>query len=143
MPNRSGGFLGAILNWYVADGIPLFMQIEQGKLCFKIGEVHSDRGDIRNRFHNLLMNNATPELQLNRPGRFGSGTYMTVAVVPGDVWLGAGNDLVDLDTVVTRLNRYETWLKRVLGKVQVGQFTKADPVNSAFMSSYLDSETRV
>jgi hypothetical protein len=113
--NPGGGFLSAVLNWYeVSNGVCAFMQIEEGNLCFKIGEVHNDRRVIRQRFHHLLMTSTTPDLQLRRPTRFGSGKYMTVAVVPRTAWLGSDDKVPDFDSTVDRLNRYEEWFKRVI-----------------------------
>lgn len=116
--NPSGGFWNLILNWFDHDGVCPYMQIEQGNLCFKVGEVYESRGDVRHRFHRLLMDASLPEMGLARPGRFGSGTYMTVAVVPRQVWLGADDQIIDIDLVVARLNQYESWLKRTIEEAQ-------------------------
>ena len=120
VPNPSGGFWNAVLNWYDFDGYCPYMQIEQGNLCFKVGEVYDERREVRDRFHRLLMNAAAPESGLQRPGRFGSGTYMTVAVVPREVWLGRDDDLLDFDSVVSRLDNYQSWLVGVIAGAQPG-----------------------
>jgi hypothetical protein len=118
--NPAGGFWNLILNWFDHDGVCPYMQIEQGNLCFKVGEVYESRGDVRHRFHRMLMSAALPELGLARPGRFGSGTYMTVAVVPRQVWLGADDEIIDIDSVLGRLNQYESWLKETIEEAQQG-----------------------
>lgn len=112
--NPAGGFWNLVLNWFDHDGVCPYMQIEQGNLCFKVGEVYDSRKNIREQFHNLLMSAAQSDMGLQRPGRFGNGTYMTVAVVPRQVWLGKDNQVIDIDSVLTRLAKYESWLKKVI-----------------------------
>lgn len=129
--NPSRGFLAAILNWYDLGSVCPYMQIEQGNLCFKIGEVYSDRADMRYRLHQLLMKNARDDLPIQRPSRFGSGTYMTVAVVPRERWLGEDDKLLDLERTVSRLNDYEAWLVETL--------RQADPVE--FVARAAEPET--
>jgi len=121
--NPAGGFWNLVLNRFDHDGVCPYMQIEQGNLCFKVGEVFDSRRDVRERFHNLLMSAAQPEMGVQRPSRFGNGTYMTVAVVPRQVWLGEDDQIIDFDAVLTRLARYELWLKEVI--------EKAEPVGGA------------
>jgi hypothetical protein len=116
--NPAGGFWNLVMNWFDHDGVCPYMQIEQGNLCFKVGEVYDERRNTRERFHNLLMAASQPEMGMQRPGRFGSGTYMTVGVVPRHIWLGADNDLIDMDSVVTRLDHYEAWLKTTIEEAQ-------------------------
>lgn len=116
--NPAGGFWNLVLNWFGHEGVNPYMQIEQGNLCFKVGEVYEARRDVRERFHHLLMSASQPDMGLERPGRFGSGTYMTVAVVPRQVWLAADNQLIDIGEVLSRLDRYESWFKRVIGEAQ-------------------------
>lgn len=107
--NPTGGFWNAVLNWLDHDGIYPYMQIEQGNLCFKVGEVYGNRRDTRERFHLLLMSNAHEDMGIKRPGRFGNGAYMTVAYIPRQTWLGKDEETLDLVSTVARLNRYESW----------------------------------
>jgi hypothetical protein len=113
-PNPAGGFWGAVLNWTEHGDYCPYMQIEEGSLCFKVGEVYSDRGCVRDHYHQLLMNHGGPALGLQRPQRFGSGTYMTVAVVPRSAWLGGDDEVLDANAVVENLNGYESWLLALL-----------------------------
>ena len=126
VPNPSGGFWNAVLNWFHSEGAEPYMQIEQGPLCFKVGEVYENRREVRERFHRLLMERSEPDMRLVRPGRFGSGTYMTVAVVPRAVWLGGDDQLLDLDAVLDRLNRYESWLKNLIEDFNNGSCEKIE-----------------
>jgi hypothetical protein len=119
--NPAGGFWNLVLNWFDHEGVCPYMQIEQGNLCFKVGEVYDSHRNVRERFHTLLMTAAQPEMELQRPGRFGSGTYMTVAVVRRQVWLAADDQIIDFELVVSRLNRYESWLKNIVDEAQQEQ----------------------
>jgi hypothetical protein len=75
------------------------------------------------------MTASLPEMGLQRPSRFGSGTYMTVAVVPRQAWLGADDQIIDIDLVLTRLGQYESWLKRIIEEAQQDE-TQQPPLAS-------------
>ena len=126
--NPAGGFWNLVLNWFDLEGVCPYMQIEQGNLCFKVGEVYDARRDVRERFHNLLMSASQSDMGLQRPGRFGSGTYMTVAVIPRQAWLGADDQVIDIEVVLSRLDRYESWLKGIIENAQSG---KLEPITPA------------
>lgn len=112
--NPEGGFWNLVLNWFDHEGVCPYMQIEQGNLCFKVGEVYEQRREVREGYHHRLMESAPSGLGLERPGRFGSGTYMTVAIVPRKLWLGEDHEFVDTDCVLDRLAQYEDWLRSKL-----------------------------
>ncbi len=115
--NPAGGFWNLVLNWHEPDNHPvLYMQIEQGDLCFKIGEVYENHSETRNHYHELLVSASEKDnMGLQRPGRFGCGTYMTVAIVPRHVWLGSDNEVIDIGAVTKRLNEYEAWFRKTIG----------------------------
>jgi hypothetical protein len=60
------------------------------------------------------MSNREADMGLERPGRFGSGTYMTVAIVPRSVWLGKPEEQLSIESVIDRLHRYEMWLANLI-----------------------------
>lgn len=122
--NPNGGFWNAVLNWEYWDIYPAYIQIEQGKLCFKISTDPDElempenitRGDIRNKLHNLIISKAK-ELgfpHIRRPDRFGNGKYMTVAIVDRENWLGADSSKVDKKTVANLLTAYKDFLKQII-----------------------------
>ncbi len=122
--NPNGGFWNAVLNWEYWDIYPAYIQIEQGKLCFKISTDPDElempenvtRGDIRNKLHNLIISRAK-ELgfpNIRRPDRFGNGKYMTVAIVDRENWLGADNSKVDKKAVANLLTAYKNFLKQII-----------------------------
>ncbi len=115
VPNPTGGFWG--IWWHYIDikikddekkvG-EMYLQIEQGKLCFKI-RYYGDRKNryaFREKYHSKLMKvkgDQYPEIV--KPARFGAGTFMTIAIVePSDLF---GDGVVDIDKVVERLKKYQ------------------------------------
>jgi hypothetical protein len=93
--NRAGGFLGAW--WHPRDwvGHSVYLQIEQGNLCFKIDvRDAADPTSSRDQWFTQLMDTAAriPGLSLQRPRRFGTGVTMTVAIVEQSGWLAEAED---------------------------------------------------
>ena len=85
----------------------MYLQFEQGKLCFKISyEGEEDRSEVRYRNYSKLMALAKDRYpEIHRPDRFGNGMYMTIAVVDEvDLF---GDDLIDFKTLITKLKKYE------------------------------------
>ena len=122
--NPSGGFWNAVLNWDYWDKFPAYIQLEEGKLCFKIStdpdelEMPEDltRGEIRNQLHNLILNQAEKFgfENIRRPDRFGNGNYMTVAIVDRQNWLGADNQKIDKETIIKTLTDYVSFLRKII-----------------------------
>lgn len=123
--NRSGGFWNAILNWDYWDIYPTYIQIEQGKLCFKISTdpkepvilpENTSRAEVRNKLCNLILKKSREFgfESISRPSRFGNGKYMTVAVVKRENWLGADDETLEKETVVKTLKDYLIFLKQVI-----------------------------
>lgn len=122
--NPRGGFWNAILNWDYWGIYPAYLQIEEGKLCFKIStdpdeyDMPEDvnRSEIRNKFHNLVMNKAT-ELVINtikKPSRFGKGNYMTAALVHKKDWLGADDNFIKKEQTLQELEKYIQFLRDII-----------------------------
>lgn len=122
--NPSGGFWNAVLNWDYWDGYPAYLQLEEGKLCFKVStdpdevELPEDitRSQVRNQLHDLIMTKAN-DFGLNhirRPERFGSGKYMTVAIVDRENWLGSDNDIINKEGIVKTLTDYLSFLRQTI-----------------------------
>ena len=123
--NPNGGFWNAVLNWDYWGIYPAYLQIEQGKLCFKISTDPSEpvvmpenttRSEVRNKLCNLILKKSREFgfEHISRPSRFGNGNYMTVAVVKRENWLGADDAILDKETLVKILKDYLTFLKQVI-----------------------------
>ena len=106
--NPSGGFLGAWWHFIDEKDCTMYLQLEQGKLCFKISyEGEGDRSEVRFREHIKLMKLAQGRFpEIRRPDRFWTGTYMTIAVVDEESLFGNGP--VNFDKLTTKLKEYET-----------------------------------
>lgn len=114
--NPSGGFLGA---WWHFVEMPnmskaeMYLQIEQGKLCFKIYCGENNHSEIRQKCYELLMSKlgtnsdgTSKHPEIKKPDRFGSGVYMTIAVVePENLF---GTTTVDFDFLVLKLKEYQS-----------------------------------
>lgn len=125
--NISGGFWNGLLTWdyWNSSGTyyPAYIQLEQNKLCFKISTHPKEltmpdgvtRSGIRNKLYNLIISKAKEHGfdDIKKPKRFGSGTYMTVAVVEKENWLGYNDSLIDINSVIKILNSYKDFIKHI------------------------------
>ena len=114
VPNPSQGFMGLWWNFRKWRGCNMYWQIEQGKLCLKIGDVkEEERRRLRGECWSVVSRHAKERglsEVVKRPGRFGLGASMTVAVVERQDWLGADDAMVDAEAVVGRLKEYGRFL---------------------------------
>jgi hypothetical protein len=115
--NPAGGFLGIWWNLLEWEDYYVYLQIEQGNLCFKIGEVYEDHREVRNRWHDVLMKKAKQSglKEIVKPARFGNGTYMTVGIIEPKYWLGMKSDIINKENVIIKLKEYENFLNSCLG----------------------------
>ena len=129
MNNQAGGFWNAVLNWEQWSEFSVYLQIEQGKLCFKIStheddidvEETFDRGSIRNEFYRLIIKKAEEEglIEIRKPDRFGNGNYMTSAIVDREKWIGSDTHIINPDEVIKRLEKYKSFLKNIITELSV------------------------
>jgi hypothetical protein len=115
-PPSGDSFIGAWWHFLKWKDYSVYLQIEQGDLCFKIGEVYEEDcnpSEIRNEWYSILMDAAKKECfhEIKRPYRFGYGIYMTVAKVDKKDWLGLDETIIDKEEVVKKLKRYEKFLE--------------------------------
>ncbi len=83
VPNPSGGFLGFWWHFNYTDEVEWYLQLEMGKLCFKISV---DNANKRNELRQLWCDKIVAKskefgMNIGKPPRFGLGQYMTVAVL--------------------------------------------------------------
>jgi hypothetical protein len=111
--NPSGGFYGLWWQGFAWKKYWLYLQIEEKKLCFKIGEVAKNHAKTRNEIYNIIMEKVQKrkKYEITKPQRFGNGIYMTVAVVKQEDWLGNENSIIKKDDVVVKLKEYEKFIK--------------------------------
>ncbi|MFT3674864.1 MAG: hypothetical protein QM781_03100 [Chitinophagaceae bacterium] len=118
---NGNGFWNASLNWDTWEGFPVYLQIEQGPLCFKIAthpeEIEYEEEfyapDIRDEWHTIVMEKAKEQGrdEIKKPKRLGSGKFMTVASVAPEYWFGDTNGLINTQDVIVRLKGYLSFLK--------------------------------
>jgi hypothetical protein len=122
--NPNGGFWNAVLNWDYYDIYPLYIQTEEYKLCFKISTDPEElempegvtRSMIRNEISDFILKEAETKgyKEIMRPYPFGSGKYMTVAVVEGKDWFGDIEEKINKEKVITNLTKYLSFLQLIL-----------------------------
>lgn len=112
--NPAGGFLGLWWNFLENDEIRMYLQFEESKLCFKIEyDGDGNRSDVRWRYYSRLMKVAEENnILIEKPLRFGAGTYMTIGVAPTDEVFGKG--LVNIDNLISKLRCYEQIISKCL-----------------------------
>jgi hypothetical protein len=115
--NKGGGFMAAWWRGGQKRRTRLYLQIEEGPLCFKIYTGNSkSSSSLRKLWSNRVMKAGygtricTPQ----RPARFGSGKSMTVAVIPQSEWLAvSAKGILDMQRTVQRLNTTTRLHKRI------------------------------
>ncbi len=123
--NANGGFWNLVINWDYWDIYPVYLQIEEGKMCFKISTNPRDsvvlpqgetRSSIRNKLSHLIINSSKSHgyLEISRPGRFGNGRYMTVALIDSKNWLANDDELIDKENVLTKIVGYLNFLRNTI-----------------------------
>jgi hypothetical protein len=119
-PPNGEGFWNACLSWEQWQEYPVYVQIEQGPFCFKISTDPEDvdipenttPSQIRNAWYKILIEAAKQKgfTEIRKPDRFGTGKYMTVALIEQESWLGTSDQVIDLAQVVKRLHAYKQFL---------------------------------
>ncbi|MCQ9120854.1 hypothetical protein BKG95_01840 [Rodentibacter pneumotropicus] len=111
--NPQGGFWWCCFSWldWKYDS-SIYMQLEQDKnrLCFKVetgSSMEKTRSEIRNELYDAIINKAKEHglTEIKKPDRFGSGVYMTFAVVEKESWFGTG--ILDIDKVIESIHKYQ------------------------------------
>jgi hypothetical protein len=121
--NASGGFVGAW--WHFRDCAALnaeasckvYLQIEQGPLCFKIAVTDGDENRAQTRtLYRARLEAAAREavMPVMRPSRMGSGSTMTIGRIERAGWLAESPDgMLDLDQTLANLRAAASILDRV------------------------------
>ena len=112
--NPSGGFLGAWWYWKNFYAGNMYLQFEQGKLCFKIC-LDCDKNlqsKIRNKCSEELIKIAEKVnfIKINKPARFGAGEYMTISIInQKDIF---GDGVIDMEAIIKKLKICEEILDK-------------------------------
>jgi hypothetical protein len=109
----AGGFYGMWWFGHEWKKYWVYLQIEQGKLCFKISEVNRNHSKIRDDIFNIIMEKVEKKKkpEILKPPHFGKGKWMTIAIVNQKDWLGDDNDILNKAKVIEKLKDYDKFLK--------------------------------
>jgi hypothetical protein len=101
-----GDFMGFWWHWKGNK----YLQLEEAELCFKIHVPEkAERARAWQNWHEALMIQARKAgLPLKRPGRRGSGNFMTVAVLDGDYRQAHDRGILDFEKTVSLLRQAES-----------------------------------
>lgn len=112
--NPSGGFLGFLWHFQGDDECKQYLQLEEGKLCFKIRvENEADRKYLRKKWYSIIQSEGKKQgLKLNKPSRFGSGKYMTICIFEGE-YREIKSGEIDIKKTIELLRKAEKILKSV------------------------------
>jgi hypothetical protein len=122
--NPSGGFWAAVLLWSDYRGFSVYIQIEELRLCFKIGfspeetdtEEVFNANEIQDEWQQLLIEGARKAglTEIKRPSTYRhSGTYRTVAYVEAQDWLYDPTQAFNKSHTIERLQSYINFQKEL------------------------------
>lgn len=113
--NPSGGFWNLCLTWKQWHDVPVYMQIEQTRVCYKIALGEDETGldnagteinKIQDYVHSALIQFASQQgyTPLRKPAAFvHRGNYRTIAVITPEDWLGDVQAILQTDHVLNNL----------------------------------------
>ena len=121
VPNPSGGFWGA---WWHFNGpqndknLKMYLQFEETKMCIKICyDGPENKSIIRNKCFDALMETAAIQApEIERPDRFGAGTYMTIGVVKPEHLFG--DNIINVHDILIKLNKYEEIVDKTIKNLE-------------------------
>jgi hypothetical protein len=122
--NPSGGFWCALLSWDDWGDYPVYMQIEEKKLCIKVSTddielpENTSRSDVRNKVsQDILIASSKKGLSaIRKPDRFGTGRYMTVAIIDSENWLGNEDSYINPENAISNIKKYKSFLLETIYK---------------------------
>ncbi|WDF68703.1 hypothetical protein PQ465_20705 [Sphingobacterium oryzagri] len=137
--NPSGGFWNLCLTWeYWNDSIPVYMQIEQSRLCYKIALGENETGlnqsatdinSIQDYVFNSLMSYAKSqgETSIRRPNQLvHRGSYRTLAVIDLENWCGDPCKLIDKQVVLANLSNIIAFYRNFMDYINRVSFEAAE-----------------
>lgn len=110
--NAAGGFMGF---WWGGQSGKPHLQLEEGKLCFKIKvDKPEDQKRLRTYWYTLIKNSpADTGFTLTKPERFGRGKYMTVIVAKEDYRQTTEDGCIDMEATVRGLKKMQSFLGEI------------------------------
>lgn len=91
-----------------------YLQLEGDKLYFKIKVEEGNKSEKRLKWHSALIKKAEEfGLELLRPKKFGSGTYMTVCILKDNYRKTKDSQIIDFQKTLENINKCVSLLKSV------------------------------
>lgn len=114
--NARGGFMGFWWYFHQVQDLEIYLQIEEHKLCIKIYvKDRQQQSELREKWSKYILEKAVEQqIQLERPKRFGKGTYMTIAQVADDFRKVNKQGQLDLVETMHVLNQVQHFLKKII-----------------------------
>lgn len=113
VPNPSGGFWAANFKKSTWQDYSVVFAIHQQTLVFGVFVTEKDKQTkIRNQFSQFLLKSAKEQglSHITKP-KFGKGEFMQVAQIKQKDWLGGDDERIDLENVVSILNKYHAFFQ--------------------------------
>lgn len=109
--NPNGGFLGLWWNFITNGEIWMYLQFEESKLCVKIEyDGDGNKSDIRWKYYcRLIEESKKVDIHIDKPTRFGAGTYMTIGIVPFKEFFG--DTKINMQELIEKLKSLENLVK--------------------------------
>ena len=125
VPNPSGGFMGFWWHWESVPGGHVYLQLEEGKACFKVevgdgADAQALKFDWNERFMMTAKNVPDLIIKVVRPKVLRIGTWMTVAVLEDDCRVVDSKGLLDIDATVAKLREMERVLDTAVADLSGG-----------------------
>jgi PD-(D/E)XK nuclease superfamily len=118
VPTPSGGFEGFWWHWHGDDHSEIYLQLEQGRLCFKLSDFQQS---VTNRIQHarewkdrLRQADQGNTLKISKPGRYSYGKTMTCAIAQSDYRVTGTNGYIDMQATLSRLHEAMSLVERVL-----------------------------
>ena len=117
--NPLGGVEVFVWNWRNTTDCAIYLQLENGTLCIKIGEIKSDKNatEIRWKYYKLVQEiSKEMNLKIMKP-RFHKGKYMTIGIVPNNFIYNSSE--FSFEHVIVAFHKYEQLVDKCAAKIQL------------------------
>lgn len=119
--NPSGGFMGFWCFTHNLEKMDVYLQIEEQKICFKVAvDDDINRSETRNYLLDLFATEAKDyNLKVVKPVRFGTGTYMTFAILENGFEQAQNADgLIDIDKALNLMKNLEDFITHCINIIK-------------------------
>ena len=114
--NPAGGFMGFWWHWLKNDECYPYLQLEEGKLCFKIsGENAQECRSLMYGYRDYLVKKGEEKgLNILPPAKLRAGAYTTVAILGKDYRICKDNDRIDMEATINYLKGITSFFDDVM-----------------------------